>query len=71
MNYVYYYIYLLFIIILCLYSSFLIKKTQENFTPGIRRLYRPYLREARILSENYFKDSNNTFNSFLRKTGLY
>ena len=70
MNYMYYYIFLLLIIIISLYSS-LIKNTQENFTPGIRRLYRPYVRTARIFSENYFKDSNNKFNSFLRKVGLY
>jgi hypothetical protein len=62
-------IFLLLIIFFCLYSSS--QNTQENFTPAIRRMYRPYVRSARIYSESFFKDSNNSINSFLRKVGLY
>ena len=76
MNYLYYYILLLLIILFCLTSSLISNtntntNTQENFTPGIRRLYRPYVRSARLFSENFFKDSNNKLNSFLRRVGLY
>jgi hypothetical protein len=43
----------------------------ENFTPGIRRIYRPYVRSARIFSEGFYKNTNNSFNKLLRKVGLY
>ena len=62
-------IFLFLIIFFSLYSSS--QNTQENFTPGIRRLYRPYVRSARIYSESFFKDTNNQVYSFLRKVGLY
>ena len=62
-------IFFILIIIFSLYSS--PQNTQENFTPAIRRLYRPYVRSTRLLSESFFKDTNNQVNSFLRKVGLY
>lgn len=72
MNYLYYYIFLLLIIIFCLAST-LISNTNstENFTPGIRRLYRPYVRSARLFSEDFLKNSKNQMNSFLKRAGLY
>ena len=70
MKYFYCYIFLLLLILISLYMS-LMNKTQEQFTPGIRRLYRPYVRSARIFSESFFQSSNNSINSFFRKIGLY
>ena len=62
-------IFLFLIILFALFSSS--QNKQESFTPGIRRLYRPYVRSARIYSESFFKDTNNQVNSLLRKVGLY
>lgn len=74
MNYLSQCVFLLLIIILCLYSNVKSMANQEqieNFTPGIRRIYRPYVRSARIFSEGFYKNTNNSFNKLLRKVGLY
>ena len=44
---------------------------KENFTPRIREMYRPYLREARVVSEGFYGDSKNNINHLFRKFGLY
>ena len=43
----------------------------ENFTPKMRQMYRPYLRNARIVSEGFYGDSKNSVNTLFRKLGLY
>ena len=43
----------------------------ENFTPKMRETYRPYLREARIVSEGFYGDSKNNIDHLFRKFGLY
>ena len=37
----------------------------------MKEAYRPYLRKARLYSEDFFNDSNNYVTRFLRKSGLY
>jgi hypothetical protein len=44
---------------------------KENFTPGLRGMYRPYLREARVVSEGFYGDSTNNVDHLFRKFGLY
>ena len=44
---------------------------KENFTPRIREMYRPYLRDARVISEGFYGDSKNNVNHLFRKFGLY
>ena len=44
---------------------------KENFTPKMRETYRPYLRDARIISEGFYGDSKNNINHLFRKFGLY
>lgn len=48
-----------------------INKNRESFTPGIRQLYRPYIRHARIFSEGFYDDKKNHVNRLFRKFGLY
>lgn len=64
------YTFLLLVIVVCLYNSST-NQRREGFTPGIRRLIRPHVRNARLFSEKFFTNSNNTLNTFLRKVGLY
>ncbi len=39
--------------------------------PKMKEAYRPYLRKARLYSEDLFNDTNNYISRFLRKSGLY
>lgn len=42
----------------------------ENFTPNIRELYRPIIRNTRIISEGFYnKTTSNIYNIF-RKFGI-
>jgi len=43
----------------------------ENFTPKVREMYRPYVRNARIVSEGFYGDSKNNITHLFRKFGLY
>jgi hypothetical protein len=44
---------------------------KENFTSKMRETYRPYLRDARVVSEGFYGDSKNNINHLFRKFGLY
>ena len=44
---------------------------KENFTPRIRNMYRPYVRDVRIISEGFYNDNNNKINNLFRRFGLY
>jgi hypothetical protein len=74
------FVYLFFNIIQYLYNySFL--RVEPFSLPGVKieiepptkmkEAYRPYLRKARLYSEEFFNDSNNYVTQFLRKSGLY
>jgi hypothetical protein len=47
------------------------KNVTEEFTPKIREMYRPYLRDVRIVSEGFYGDGENNINRLFRKFGLY
>jgi hypothetical protein len=44
---------------------------EEGFTPHIRKLYRPYIRHARMFSEEYYGHGTNNMNKLFRQFGLY
>lgn len=44
---------------------------KENFTPKIREMYRPYLRQARVVSDDLYGNHKNNINRIFRKFGLY
>jgi len=68
MEYLYYYILLIIIIFTISYLGTLNDmSTKENFTPFIREIYRPYVRNARISTEGFYnKHKNNMINIFRR-----
>ena len=43
---------------------------QENFTPYIRQLYRPYIRNARVNVEGFVEQHSSYLHNLLRKTGM-
>ena len=67
---------LFLIIIIYLVTRSLFKKSQiqtsyaENFTPGIRKLVRPHLRNARLTTEEYREYFTDKTNQGLKMLGL-
>jgi hypothetical protein len=44
--------------------------TYENFTPYMRKIYRPHIRNVRLLSENIYTKYKNNVIVFLRKYNI-
>lgn len=68
-------IFLVSIVYLVTTHSFLKKSSTqetyvENFTPGIRKLVRPHLRNARIATEEYREYFTDKTNESLKMLGL-
>jgi hypothetical protein len=42
----------------------------EPFTTGIREMYRPYVRNIRLIGENYYNKIKQNIQLFFRKFGL-
>ena len=59
-----------FIIIINLLIHISKTDSKENFTPGIREIYNPYIRNIRLFGENYYKKIKSNSNLFFRKFGL-
>jgi hypothetical protein len=57
------------IIIICKIFQYFTNK-KENFTSGFREMYRPYLRNIRLIGENYYTKIKQTIQLFFRKFGL-
>jgi hypothetical protein len=44
--------------------------TVESFTPKIKEMYRPYVRNARIIGEGFYNKSNSNISNLFRKFGI-
>jgi len=42
----------------------------ETFTPNIKQFYRPYIRNTRIISENFYNKHTNNIQNLFRKFGI-
>jgi hypothetical protein len=58
---------LIFIIIWCLTNN---NNNYEHFTPYMRKLYRPHIRNARLFSENVYTKYKNSVIILLRKYNI-
>ena len=67
MKYFWLYICLILIITFCLYFNNNNNNNYENFTPFMRKMYRPHLRNARLMSENLYTKYKNNIIVLLRK----
>ncbi len=56
--------------IMSIYNSVNLFQTKESFTPKIREMYRPYVRNTRIIYENTFDHSLYRINRFFRNVGM-
>jgi len=44
--------------------------TVEEFTPKIREMYRPHVRNARIIGEGFYNKTNSHISNLFRKFGI-
>jgi hypothetical protein len=52
-------------------QKIVVDKTQkEAFTPKMRELYRPYVRNARIMSEGFYDAHSSNMSNLFRKFGI-
>ena len=67
------YTYCVFLIIIILLFSYINSRPHdqiESFTPRLKEFYRPYFRNIRITSVNFYNTIRTKLSNFLRKTGL-
>ena len=65
------YINILFFILLILITFLKIYYSEnEAFTPYLRKMYRPYIRKARITTEGLYVKHGTNFQNILRKFGI-
>jgi hypothetical protein len=66
------YIFIILIIIILVFSFYntYTAEKQENFTPYLRQLYRPHIRNARIKLEEQFETNKTKLQNMLRKVGI-
>ncbi len=62
--------YLCIITVIFIFVVISTNNTEEGFTPYMRRIYRPYVRKARIVTENFYETNTNNANIFFRKFGV-
>ncbi len=64
--------YCIFVCIILFFAYINTKKEDEMeaFTPKIRELYRPYIRNARIISEGLYEKHSSNISNLFRKFGI-
>jgi preprotein translocase subunit SecG len=60
----------LFLVIILFFAYINTKSQQEAFTPKIRELYRPHVRNARIYSEGLYNNHSANISNLFRKFGI-
>ena len=68
MKHLIYNCFLFLIIVIFAYINSL--HTVESFTPKIKEIYRPYVRNARIIGEGFYNKSNSNISNLFRKFGI-
>jgi len=62
----------IFIIFIVIFMNYFLKiqKQNEGFTSGFRQMYRPHIRNTRLVVENYYNSSKNNLHLILKKVGF-
>ena len=68
MKYLMYNCFFLLIVLIFAYVNSM--PTKETFTPQIKQFYRPYVRNGRIITENFYNQHKNNISNLFRKFGL-
>ena len=56
------------ILVICLLVN--MSKNKEGFTTGIREMYHPYIRNIRLIYDNYYNKVKTNLQLIFRKFGL-
>jgi hypothetical protein len=60
----------LLVLIVFIFSYINTLHTVESFTPKIKEMYRPYVRNARIIGEGFYNNSTSNISNLFRKFGI-
>jgi uncharacterized protein YggT (Ycf19 family) len=60
----------IFLVIVIIYYLQFNNNSYENFTPFMRQIYRPHLRNVRITVENFYSKHKNNATILLRKYNI-
>ena len=71
LNNIFIYLFLIFIIFGFSFYNSQINQSVENFTPYIRKMYRPHIRKVRMYHEDVVNNINKKTDILLRRMGLY
>ena len=44
--------------------------SSENFTPNMRKIYRPHIRQIRVYSEGFYNKTSTNISNLFRKFGI-
>ena len=58
------------IVIIVIMIVFCINTKNEGFTAGFRQMYRPHIRNARLIVEGNYNKTKNYFTLMLKKFGI-
>ena len=58
------------VIIIILFSYYNTISSVESFTPSIKSIYRPIVRNSRILSEGFYNKTTSHVSNLFRKFGI-
>jgi hypothetical protein len=66
------YCYVLFLIaIIIIFSYINTLHYTEQFTPEIRKIYRPIIRNTRLIGEGFYNKNSNNINKLFSKFGIF
>ena len=71
MNYKKYYIHILVIIFIIFLIYTYLQNNQENFTPYIRKIYKPHIRKLRVFSEGFYNNTINKISNQIKKLHFF
>jgi hypothetical protein len=62
----------IFIIFIVIFFNYFLKIKNQNdgFTSGFRQMYRPHIRNTRLVVENYYNNSKNNLHVIFKKMGF-
>ena len=63
-------IFIIILIFVCINILYYLEERKEAFTPAIRELYRPYVRNVRIQSEGFYNRISSNISNLFRKYGI-